>query len=263
MKRVFSLIGAAFIAGAMLFTSCGGEKYTITAEANDATMGTVTGGGEYALDATVVLTATPNNGFEFVSWNDGNTENPRTITVTADASYVAVFQPVMTNGIKVAFDGTEWTAAGQNAAFYSSASAYDVYAWKVSSSELPIADVASYATTVGTASDTYTTSGWTNNKFAYIEYYKDGSVTDGTYNYGDWWAESATINVTAFDATALTVSAKVDAVMFDALEALGSESGVGIDGATKAPMTVNIANVSMEASKAPMKKYNGKKLLAK
>ena len=37
------------------------------------------------------MTATPNEGYEFTGWNDGNTENPRTVTVTSDTAFVAIF----------------------------------------------------------------------------------------------------------------------------------------------------------------------------
>ena len=56
-------------------------------------MGTVTGGGTYNGGATATLTATPNTGYHFVQWQDGNTQNPRTITVTGDATYTAAFAP--------------------------------------------------------------------------------------------------------------------------------------------------------------------------
>lgn len=70
----------------------GMSAYTITATSADPTMGTVTGGGSYAIGATVTLTAMPNAGYHFVRWNDGNTQNPRTITVTGDATYTAYFE---------------------------------------------------------------------------------------------------------------------------------------------------------------------------
>ena len=37
------------------------------------------------------MTATANEGYEFTGWNDGNTENPRTVTVTSDTVFVAIF----------------------------------------------------------------------------------------------------------------------------------------------------------------------------
>ena len=65
-----------------------GTTPTITLTVNDATMGSAT----YTMDGnTAVLTATPNEGYEFTGWNDGNTENPRTVTVTSDTAFVAIF----------------------------------------------------------------------------------------------------------------------------------------------------------------------------
>ena len=40
---------------------------------------------------TAVLTATANEGYEFTGWNDGNTENPRTVTLTSDTTFMAIF----------------------------------------------------------------------------------------------------------------------------------------------------------------------------
>ncbi|MBO4752707.1 MAG: leucine-rich repeat domain-containing protein [Bacteroidales bacterium] len=65
--------------------------YTITVSANDAEMGTVTGGGSFAEGTTTTITATANSGYHFVQWQDGNTEASRSITVTADAEYTAYF----------------------------------------------------------------------------------------------------------------------------------------------------------------------------
>lgn len=42
-------------------------------------------------DSTVTLTAIPNAGFIFVQWNDGNTANPRTVVLTTDTSFTALF----------------------------------------------------------------------------------------------------------------------------------------------------------------------------
>ena len=72
----------------------GMSAYTITATSADPTMGTVTGGGSYANGATATLTAMPNAGYRFVRWHDGNTQNPRTVTVTGDATYTAYFESI-------------------------------------------------------------------------------------------------------------------------------------------------------------------------
>ena len=67
-------------------------QYTITATANPTNGGTVTGGGTYYAGTTVNLTANTYSGFTFDHWQDGNTNNPRTITVTGNATYTAYFE---------------------------------------------------------------------------------------------------------------------------------------------------------------------------
>ena len=61
---------------------------TITLTVNDETMGSAS----YTLDGnTAVLTATANEGYNFVIWNDGNSENPRTVSLTSDTAFMAIF----------------------------------------------------------------------------------------------------------------------------------------------------------------------------
>ena len=68
--------------------------HTVTANATDETMGYVMGGGEYPQGSTATLIAVPFGQNYFVRWNDGNTDNPRTITVTGDMTFTAEFAPV-------------------------------------------------------------------------------------------------------------------------------------------------------------------------
>lgn len=70
-------------------------RYSITVSSNDTAMGTVAGSGSYYGGEQVVLTATPSEHHHFVGWGDGNTQNPRTITVVGDADYTAVFEADM------------------------------------------------------------------------------------------------------------------------------------------------------------------------
>ena len=69
--------------------------YTITATANDAAMGTITGAGTYYEGKNVTLTATANKGYEFVNWKKGeeivSTEATYSFTVTEDVALVANF----------------------------------------------------------------------------------------------------------------------------------------------------------------------------
>ena len=82
-----------------LFVEEGEEVYTVTVESADPTMGTVSGGGQALNGGTVTITAIPNEGYRFLTWNDGNTENPRTVTVTGDVTYTAYFEST-TQGIE-------------------------------------------------------------------------------------------------------------------------------------------------------------------
>lgn len=65
--------------------------YRVEAYSSDESMGTVMGGGEYAEGTVATLAAIPASGYCFVQWSDGNTENPRQITVTEDVSLTAEF----------------------------------------------------------------------------------------------------------------------------------------------------------------------------
>ncbi|MBO7572207.1 MAG: leucine-rich repeat protein [Bacteroidales bacterium] len=65
--------------------------FTITVLSNNDSYGSVSGGGTYEEGATATLTAIPNQGYRFVSWSDDITDNPRTVTVTSDSTFVAAF----------------------------------------------------------------------------------------------------------------------------------------------------------------------------
>ncbi len=69
------------------------EQYTLTVVANDASFGTVTGGGTYDYNSQVTLNATANDGYHFVNWSDGSTENPHTVVVTHSSTVTANFAP--------------------------------------------------------------------------------------------------------------------------------------------------------------------------
>lgn len=54
--------------------------------------GSVTGAGAYPEGAEIQLTATPKDNFVFAGWSDGVADNPRTIKVEGEATYVAQFE---------------------------------------------------------------------------------------------------------------------------------------------------------------------------
>ena len=54
--------------------------------------GTVEGAGAYEENAEATLTVTPAEGYKFVQWSDGVTDNPRTIVVVSDMTFTAEFE---------------------------------------------------------------------------------------------------------------------------------------------------------------------------
>lgn len=65
--------------------------YTITVLASPVSGGSVSGGGSYTSGQSVTITANAASGYTFQSWNDGNTNATRTITVSGNATYTATF----------------------------------------------------------------------------------------------------------------------------------------------------------------------------
>ena len=66
--------------------------FEVSTSVNEPTWGTTKGDDKVVHGSTVTITATPNYGYKFVSWNDGNTDNPRTVTVTGASQYTAIFE---------------------------------------------------------------------------------------------------------------------------------------------------------------------------
>ncbi len=115
MKTLKNLF-LAMLACSLFMVSCNKhEQFTVTVNANDSSMGTVTGGGVYEKNTMATLTAVPNSNFEFVCWKNGSTKNPRTVTVTADASYTAIFDFVggefIVGSVTVTMGDDTWEAS--------------------------------------------------------------------------------------------------------------------------------------------------------
>ena len=85
---------------------------TITISVADSTpYGTVSGAGTYTNYESTIITAIPDYGSHFIQWNDGNTDNPRTIKLTQDTAFTAIFEKDMFSiigttgaGISYSFD---------------------------------------------------------------------------------------------------------------------------------------------------------------
>jgi len=65
--------------------------YSVEVASNDSEHGEVRGGGSYYRGETARIEARPSSGYRFVCWNDSVTDNPRTIVVTQDTAFTAVF----------------------------------------------------------------------------------------------------------------------------------------------------------------------------
>ena len=92
-----------------------GFPFELNISANDSTLGTVViTTGESCAEG--VLTAIPELCYRFVAWNDGNTTNPRTITLTQDTTLTANFErAVYTQEIHHAIcEGSAYTENGFN-----------------------------------------------------------------------------------------------------------------------------------------------------
>ena len=66
--------------------------YTISVKSSDETMGTVIGGGSYDTIITITIEALANEGYQFVSWNDGYKERQRKVVTDHNQEYVAQFE---------------------------------------------------------------------------------------------------------------------------------------------------------------------------
>ena len=74
------------------------EKYTVSISVTEG--GTVTGAGEYEANTAASVTATPNEGYKFINWTEGDrtitSETTYVFTVTQNRNLVANFAPICT-----------------------------------------------------------------------------------------------------------------------------------------------------------------------
>lgn len=67
------------------------SKFRITVTSSGSACGTVAGGGVYTKGDIIKIEAFPKENYSFFKWGDGNTDNPRMITVTDNQIYKAYF----------------------------------------------------------------------------------------------------------------------------------------------------------------------------
>ncbi|MBQ6682880.1 MAG: T9SS type A sorting domain-containing protein, partial [Bacteroidales bacterium] len=62
------------------------NRYMVSVLSNNPAYGSVSGSGMYYNGDRATLTASPYIGFKFVDWDDGDTNNPRSLIVTSDTN---------------------------------------------------------------------------------------------------------------------------------------------------------------------------------
>jgi len=76
---------------------------TLTVLANPSNKGTTSGSGTYPVGSNQQISVTPNTGWRFVQWQDGNTQNSRTVPIPAGgATYTAT---LVANTYTVVYNG--------------------------------------------------------------------------------------------------------------------------------------------------------------
>jgi uncharacterized repeat protein (TIGR02543 family) len=68
------------------------DSYILAVVANNSLYGTVSGGGAYKKNQSVVAQANANPGYRFVEWNDGIKSQLRTMAMSKDQNYIAIFE---------------------------------------------------------------------------------------------------------------------------------------------------------------------------
>ena len=164
--------------------------------------------------------------------------------------------PGTPDGVTVTFGSDSWEAVQSVGAYMSQYGIVAAIAVGDQSGK-PRMDAYVYASSTGTITDQITEElTYANESIYRLEYYLEGGITltyeDGSQGqFGDWWAKSATINVTGLDLTAMTLSANINAVMFDfmGIVADGYVTPSLLSTAQTQNMTATIKNLVIEMAK--------------
>ena len=178
------------------------NQYTITTTAG--ANGTVTGGGTYNYGTSVTLTASPNQGYVFEEWNDGSTTNPRTITVTENATYSCTFVEgttptwtiVFTDYISNSNEGSEdeeenvdqYDVRGESVSFPFTSNGQSFTGIHADSAS---EDFLYYMISGGTSTEVYDyQDGWSNNNYKTIVTTVDPSTIFIDQDWGEWFSDN-------------------------------------------------------------------------
>lgn len=82
------------------------RTYTVTTAVNPSGFATITGGGSYTYNQSCTLSVTPSDHYRFIKWDDNDTSNPRTFSVTSDVTRTAYI-----DGTLYGYDGINITSS--------------------------------------------------------------------------------------------------------------------------------------------------------
>ncbi|MBR4124208.1 MAG: hypothetical protein IKR12_01415, partial [Clostridia bacterium] len=99
-NKLFLVFALVFAIALPMFAGCSitdnvNEKptFTIITSANNTEYGTVYGAGDYEEGEVVYIAAVAKDGYEFEKWNDNVLDSVRSVTVSTNKAYMAIFKP--------------------------------------------------------------------------------------------------------------------------------------------------------------------------
>lgn len=159
-------------------------------------------------------------------------------------------EETIADGVSVTFDGATWTPEVSHIYAYPQLEAIQMTGYV--GEGYPMVKFISYQYGVGEGHGAITSESpyFGDNDEIYSLDYWDAtslfSVSEGeTTYYGDWWGKEATLNIKKFDATAMTITAVLDATLFDAMAALVNQTAT-LDNAPTKTLKVTMGNITME-----------------
>ena len=84
--------------------------------------GQVIGAGQFKPNSSCEISAKANYGYHFTQWNDGNTDNPRTVVLTCDTTFTAEFAQTFSGQCG---DNLYWKYAGHTLTISGTGAMYD------------------------------------------------------------------------------------------------------------------------------------------
>lgn len=80
-----------------IFVGAGYQETVQCTVVNESPYGTVSFTGEVVKDSEIALKATAPECSQFVKWSDNNTDNPRSVEMTQDSTFTAIFEKIQFN----------------------------------------------------------------------------------------------------------------------------------------------------------------------